>query len=443
MCKKLRYVLFLVGLLVSIYTKASCRDSLLSDRWNFHFQATTIYQHHPSFTSPYSGKNSISSDVESPISITSTAFLGAKLWKGAEAYYNLEMGGGSGFSQARGIAGFVNGEVYRVSDPTPKIYSARLYVKQIFALSNEYEKIADEANQLRGILPKSYLSVILGKFSILDFFDDNEYSHDPRTQFYNWALMGNGAWDYPADTRGYTQGVVVELVKPTWALRLSSVMVPVTANGAELDRNIAHANSEAIEFEHKYNIGDQKGVIRLMSFFTSAQMGNYQQAIDAGAANHNAPVVDSTRAVGRTKFGFGINLEHHFSENVGGFLRTSWNDGKNETWAFTEIDRALSLGVQLNGTLWNRPSDKLGIAILANGLSKEHRNYLKAGGYGFIIGDGALNYSPETTAEIYYSLQIRNTPFWLSPDYQLALNPGYNKDRGPVHAFGIRAHVEF
>lgn len=440
---KLKINLILLHILTFTAFATASNNNDSTQNWNFHFQNTTIYQHHPTFKAGYSGLNSLSSSAESPTSITATLSLGAKLWKRASAYYNVEMGGGSGFSQARGIAGFANGEVYRVSDATPKIYTARLFLKQIFALSNETQRVEDDVNQLATNMPLSYVSVAVGKFSILDFFDDNKFSHDPRTQFYNWALMGNGAWDYPADTRGYTSGVVAELVKPQWALRLSSVIVPTTANGAVMDKDIAHANSEAIEFEHQYKIGSQTGVIRLMSFFTSAGMGNYKEALAKGIANNSAPAIDSTHAVGRTKLGFGINIEHNVNENVGLFLRSSWNDGRNETWAFTEIDRAVSLGVQLNGNLWKRDNDKLGLAFLANGLSNEHRDYLKAGGYGFIIGDGNLNYQPEMITELYYSLKVKNYPIWFSPDYQFILNPGYNKDRGPVHAFGVRTHVEF
>jgi len=436
--------LLLCSLAISTIVQAkTTNDSIQNSNWNLHFQNTTIYQYHPTFKAVYSGVNSLSSNAESPVSVTATLSLGAKLWKGASVYYNAEMGGGSDFSQARGIAGFTNGEVYRVSDATPKIYTARLFFKQIFALSDNMQKVEDGVNQLPGNMPDSYISISLGKFSIMDFFDDNKFSHDPRTQFYNWALMGNGAWDYPADTRGYTSGVVAELVKPKWALRLSSVMVPTTANGAVMDKDILHANSEAVEFEHQYKMGNQTGVVRLMSFITMGGMGNYKEALAWGTTRNSAPAIDSTHAVGRTKFGFGINVEHNVNENVGLFLRSSWNDGRNETWAFTEIDRALSLGVQLNGNLWKRNNDKLGLAILANGLSNSHRDYLKAGGYGFIIGDGHLNYQPEMITELYYSLKVKNYPIWFSPDYQFIVNPGYNKDRGPVHAFGVRTHVEF
>jgi Carbohydrate-selective porin len=231
-------------------------------------------------------------------------------------------------------------------------------------------------------------------------------------------------------------------VKADWSLRFGAVMVPTVRNGAVFDTDIAHASSEALEFEKPYKLGNQSGKIRLLAFLTQAQMGNYSKAIEWGIANNSAPNLDAFHAWGRTKYGFGINAEHTFNENVGAFARASWNDGQNETWTFTEIDRHASAGVVLNGNLWNRKEDKLGIAQIVDGISKPHQDYLKAGGYGFIIGDGKLNYGLECVSEIYYSFKVPNVNIWLSPDYQLVINPAYNKDRGPVHAFGIRFHAE-
>jgi high affinity Mn2+ porin len=438
-----KLVFLLIFLVFSDYMQAqNTKDSIKDSNWNFHFQNTVIYQYHPALHANYSGINSLKTNEETPTSITGTVYLGVKLWKGAATYYNSEISGGSGFSETRGLAGFPNGEVYRVNDASPKIYTARFYIKQVFALSDDNQKIDDAINQLQTNLPTSYVALSAGKFSIMDFFDNNTFSHDPRTQFYNWALMGNGAWDYPANTRGYTYGFVAELVKPKWALRFSAVMVPTYANGPTMDDSILRSRAEVLEFEHKYNIGNQTGTFRFISFLNEANMGNYDDAIKWGVTRNTTPVIDSTKALGRTKFGFGLNIEHNISDNTGLFIRASWNDGRNETWAFTEIDKAISLGLQLNGNIWNHKNDKIGIAILANGLSNEHKNYLETGGHGFIIGDGKLNYHSEMIAELYYSLKLGRYPFWLSPDYQFIVNPAYNKDRGPVNVFGIRAHLE-
>jgi high affinity Mn2+ porin len=436
-------VLLLVLCVISIPSFAEVkRDTLNVPFWNFHFQSTLISQYHPGFQAKYTGQNSAISSSESTTSLSSTFYLGTRLWKGASAYYNFEVSGGSGFSQTRGIAGFPNGEVYRVSDPSPKYYNARYYLTQIFPLTEKSEKVEDDINQLAANMPVSYFSITVGKFSIMDFFDDNSYSHDPRTQFYNWALMGNGAWDYPADTRGYTYGVEVEMVKPAWTLRFAAVMVPTTANGADMDWNLKHSHSESVEFEQRYKLGEQSGAFRLMGFLTEARMGNYKQAIEWGIAHNSAPVIDATNHLGRTKYGFGVNAEQQINNYLGAFFRLGWNDGNNETWTFTEIDRSASAGIQLNGSSWNRIEDKLGTAFIVNGLSSNHRKYLEAGGYGFIIGDGALNYGAECITEVYYSFRLAKYCLWVSPDYQLIINPAYNKDRGPVNALGARLHVQ-
>jgi high affinity Mn2+ porin len=414
-----------------------------TQNWNFHFQNTEVGQYHPAFHAKYSGMNSLKPNSETAVSVTSTLFFGAKLFKNTRIYFNPEFSGGSGFSKTTGVAGFPNGEVYRVSDPAPNVYIARFYIEQIFPLSDEYEYIKDDLNQLACKKPSSYVAILAGKYSIMDFFDCNKYSHDPRTQFYNWALMGNGAWDYPANTRGYTFGLTVELVKPQWALRFSTVMLPTTANGSVMDLNVKRSGSESMEFEHKYFIGNQPGTIRLMSYLNEARMGNYRLALEQGVIRSRPPSVDSVHGIGRTKYGYGINIEQEIAKNIGMFFRSGWNDGHNETWVFTEIDRHLSAGLVFAGTLWTRKDDILGIAQVINGLSKDHKDYLNAGGYGFIIGDGKLNYRPEFITEFYYSFKIHDNPFWITPDYQFIINPAYNKDRGPVHAFGLRAHCEF
>jgi high affinity Mn2+ porin len=434
------------GLIIASAISSSCQttDTVVKDqRWNLHFQSTVIWQLHPAFHASYSGQNSLSSGFESPLSVTSTLFLGVRLWHNASVCFNPELSGGGGFSQTTGIAGFPNGEVYRVSDPQPHVYVARLYLKQVFPVSNGRSWQEDEANQPGGKSPSEYFALYAGKFSIMDFFDDNRFSHDPRMQFFNWALMGNGAWDYPANTRGYTYGLTLECVMKKWALRIGSVMVPKSANGSVMDPDVLRSNSEALEFEYHCDLGHRPGTLRFITYLTQARMGNYRQAMEWGTAHDTTPFVDSTRALGRIKYGFGLNLEQDIADHIGIFLRAGWNDGRNETWVFTEIDRTLSLGLHLNGHLWKRSDDQIGVATIFNGLSTDHKHYLESGGYGFIIGDGKLKYGPECIAEIYYSLKIMQYPLWLTADYQFILNPAYNCDRGPVHAPGIRLHVEF
>lgn len=416
------------------------QDTVKQQRFSFHFQETTITQYKPSFSAPYTGVNSLSPTQETQSSITSTLFGTARLWKGAEAGFDPELSGGSGLSKTTGIAAFPNGETFRVGTTAPAIYIARLYFRQTFEWGKDKDTLQDDVNQLAGLKSKRYFTFQIGKWGMADFFDNNEFSHDPREQFMNWALMDNGAWDYPANTRGYALGAYTELGQPDWTLRFAFTMVTTTANGSVWDQKIGRANTQTLEYERRYAINGQKGAVRVLVFTNNGKPGNYNEAVGQNPA---APNVDSTQAYGRRKYGFGISADQYLNKYFGVFARVGYNDGHTETWYFTEIDRSLSFGGTLKGGLWKRDDDELGLAFIGSGLSSEHRNYLAAGGYGFIIGDGKLNYSPEMVAELYYKINAYKKTFWLTPDYQFIVNPAYNADRGPVNVFSLRMHVAF
>lgn len=418
-------------------------------KWTSHFQTTITSQKHSGFYSAYKGMNSLADSVEpAATSLTTTLFLGRKLWKGAAFYFNPEASGGKGLSFATGVAGALNGETYRVGEVAPQVFIARAYLQQHIALGNtKYTYTEDDVNQVAMLVPENRITITAGKFAIADFFDDNSYSKDPRTQFSNWSLWANGAWDYPANTRGYTFGLITELIKPTWSLRFASVAVPRIANFHLMEYRLGKAHSETLEFEQRYNIHGNPGAVRLIASHTFSQAPSYKDGQNA-IATGNQFLLDvisgdaEHKVYGGRKIGFGINLEQQVNKNAGVFMRAGWNDGKYATWAFTEIDRTLSSGITIKGSGWKRNDDVFGLAVAANGISDDHRAFLKAGGYGFIIGDGMLNYGNEVIVETFYNAKL-NRFFWLSIDYQFVNNPGYNKDRGPVHVFGIRGHVEF
>ncbi len=439
---------------ITIILFCSIKAFAQNKNWTLHFQQTVIPQHKLKLNAPYSGAFSLSDTAETQTSLTTTIYIGRRLWKGGSAFYNPELAGGSGLSQARGIAGFTNGECFRIGNPSPTIYTARVFLRQDFALSKNQKAIKPQAvegeahaypteinedgiNSIGGERPADRFTIVVGKFSIADYFDNNSYAHDPRSQLMNWSLMSNGAWDYPANTRGYTWSALAEIVHPNWEFRLATSLVPTYANGPNLNWKWAQNQSNTIEFGKNTKLFGKDGKLRILAFSTKTYMGNY----DLATQNPN-PDVTLTRKPGRTKSGFGINYESRFTSNSAFFIRGSWNDGKNETWAFTEIDKAVSIGYVFENP-FGRNTDRFNIAFALNGISDQHRSYLAKGGNGFIIGDGKLpNYGSEKILEINYVAKINE---WLSltPDYQLVINPAYNKDRGPVHAFAIRLHTEF
>jgi high affinity Mn2+ porin len=435
--KRLTSILILTFFAIGL--QAQQPDTLKNDRFSIHVQTTVVHQFKPSFSVKYSGENSLIPQKENKNSLTSSLFAGMRLWKGASVFINPEVAGGSGLSGTVGIAAATNGETFRIGNPALQIYLARLFYRQIFALTTETLYQPGDFNQLGENMPVKYIAFTIGKIGVPDYFDDNKFSHDPRTQFMSWALMDNGAWDYPANTRGYTPSAVWEFVIPQHELRYGVSLVAKEANGSKMNWNISKASSHTIEYTHKHKIKNGEGAIRLLIFFTTANMGNYRQSI---AVNPQDPKIENTRKYGNTKFGFGINAEQTITKDLGCFFRASWNDGRNETWAFTEIDHSLSAGLSMTGERWKRENDNTGLAWVASGISNAHRDYLKAGGKGFMLGDGNLNYAWELLAEAYYSVDLYKKHIYLTGAYQIVVNPAYNKDRqGPVNVLSVRLHA--
>jgi high affinity Mn2+ porin len=408
-----------------------------ADRWNIFFQATSIGQHHGSFPSLYEGENSLPSHPESRVSLTTTIFLAYRVNSWTELVFDPEVAGGKGFGNVTGIAGFTNGEIPRVASATPTPYVARGFVKNTWALCPETTIVEREPNQLSGRQPECRLTVITGKFAITDYFDNNAYSHDPRRQFMNWSLMSNGAWDYPADTRGYTIGTMQELTMRGWSLRTATVMEPTEANGPVFDTRIAKNRGVAVEWEKRFKPAGHAGVLRTLGFENRERAGTFRDAMLPDGTTDLA----ATRRPGTEKYGFGLNAEQEIAKDIGVFARYGWSDGKTEAWAFTQIDRSASGGIAVEGRLWKRPADNIGVAGVRNYLSGDDRCFLAAGGMGFIIGDGRLDYSPETITEAYYAWHA-SRDWTVTLDYQRVVNPAYNRDRGPVTVGSVRVHWE-
>jgi len=420
----------------------SAKDTNLH-RFNLHFQATYIYQYKPAFNADYSGQNSLQPQEDKENSVTATLYLGVRLWKGAEIYIDPEIAGGSGLSGAYGMAASTNGETFRVGDPAPTLYLARGYFKQTIALNKERDTVPDAANQLTSYYPTHSLSFYIGKFSLGDLFDNNAFTTGPRTSFINWCLMNNGAWDYAANLRGYTYSFTTALQWDNMLYKVALATMPTVANGPDLNTNLQQEYSLNAEATRTYKLKNKDGHIRLLGYYNNGDMGNYKEAVQQAELTNTTPNIISTRQYGRDKYGFGLNVDQQLNSTLGFFGRVGWNDGQNETWCFTEADQTISAGLVDNGAAWKRKDDNAGVAIVVNGLSSEHRQYLADGGLGFQLGDGKLNYANETVTELYYNYKpIPSSGIWLTADYQFALNPGYNQDRGPVNVFSFRVHVE-
>ena len=410
------------------------------DAWNIHGQFTVIGQGYPAFPSPYQGQNSLSGANQAKETVSATAFIGFRPWDGTDIYINPEITQGFGLSETVGVAGFPSFEAQKASFPMPRADVARVYLQQTFGLGGEQETIADGPNQIAGKEDISRLTIIAGKLAVTDFFDNNAYAHDGRTQFFNWNIDCCGSYDWTMDQLSYTWGAMAELNQKFWAFRVGYFLAPVVSNSDNLDTHVP--DGEYIgELELRYSLFSQPGKLRLMGWANRANMGSYAAALAEPITTPNYPDITLVRQV-QTNYGFNANLEQAITDDLGVFSRASWNTGLYEIIAWTDCDESLSAGAVVKGTSWGRPDDRIGVAGVIEGLSPEARAYFAAGGLGILIGDGALNYRPEKILETYYSYSLNN---WasLTFDYQFVADPAYNADRGPVHIFAGRLHAQF
>jgi high affinity Mn2+ porin len=419
-----------------------------SDRWIVSLlgiQFNAIGQDLRPFKSSYASVNSLRSDGDSKISHAYGLYVGAQAGKHLQGYLDIEMVRGKGISSVTGLAGPTNGDVLRQGtvDLGNGPYVARAFVRYIIPLqASGQDTIQRDIDQMPSITSGNRLEVSAGKLAASDLFDLNRYANSTRQQFLNWDLFQNTAWDFAADTRGYTNGVALSWIHPIWTLKVGSFQMPKFANGNIFDSNLGKARGDHVELTLT---AQRTGTIgRFLGFLNHARMGSYADALAQGRRSGAPPNIVADDTPGRTKYGYGVNVEQPLADDgeTGAFARLGWNDGKNESFAFTEVDRHVSGGVQVSGAHWQRHDDRLGVAFAQTGIVQAHRDYLNAGGLGFLLGDGKLNYGPEELLEAYYRAQLGRY-FRISPDLQYIRDPGYNRDRGPVTVLSLRVNVRY
>ncbi len=400
-------------------------------------------QQHGDFFSPYSGPNSLTSPKEHSTSRLLTLYTGFQISDNLEILANVESAGGYGLSNALGLAGFTYVDVVRNPTLGTAPYVARAMLHWVLPLSKERQEATRSPLSLFRQLPTRRLEFRLGKMSTADFFDNNAVGSDSHTQFLNWTAVNNGAYDYAADTRGYTYGLFMEYDDRWGALRFGEMLMPTVANGITLDWNLARASGNNMELElHPPVFKNHPSVVRLLGFLNRANMGSYREAIDARSSGPDSrPDITVSREQGRIKYGFGINVEQSLTRTLLAYGRLGWDDGRNESFAYTEVDRSASAGAMLQGNWWHRPDDKVGETFIVNGISGDHARYLQLGGLGFILGDGGLSYGLEKIFETFYTAHIWNG-LSCAVDWQHVTDPGYNLVRGPVSVLGFRLHIE-
>ncbi len=437
---------FRVGLNYKLGDNSSNANSFLTmpsppegDNWAIHSQATFASQYVPPFHAPYRSANSLDPNSGRE-TWDATLYVGLKLWPGAEAWFSPEINQGFGLSNTHGIAGFPNGNAYKVGADDPYMRVPRYFVRQTIDLGGEPEKVKDDLNQFAGTQSSNRVVLTVGKFAAWDWFDTNKYAHEPRSDFMNWALIDTATWDYAADSWGYTYGAVAEWYQGPWTLRGGLLDLSIVPNNPELDPTFKQFQWVG-EIEHHHDLWGQPGMLMITGFLTRGRMGRYDDALNLAALTGDTPDTALVRRYA-SRPGVGLNMEQQIIPNVGVFGRLGWADSNVEPYEFTDVDRTAAAGMSVSGKAWGRSDDTFGVAGVVNAISAGHIAYLNAGGLGILVGDGQLPHPGlEQIIETYYSFGIGS--WQASVDYQLIVNPAYNRDRGPVSVIGTRLHAQF
>jgi hypothetical protein len=437
-----------VPLLTAVAQTSADSSNSGSARWHPYLlgtQINVIAQDLRPMRSPYEGPNSLTARGDSKVSHAYGVYGGVDAGHGLQAYLDVEMIRGKGISRVVGLAGPTNGDVLRQGtiDLGSGPYVARAFVRYTRSFSSHQRDTLNAApDQIAGTVSSHRLEITAGKLAASDLFDVNRYANSTRQQFMNWSLFQNTAWDFAADTRGYSNGIAIAWIHPVWTLRAGSFQMPHEANGNIFDSDLRRARGDQMELSLTIPRTGTTG--RILGYVNHARMGNYAEALAVGASRGQIPDIAGDDRPGRKKYGFGLNLEQPLADEgeTGVFARFGWNDGKNESFAFTEVDRHISAGAQVSGAHWGRTDDRIGLAGVREGIVAVHRTYLAAGGLGFLLGDGRLTYGAEQILEGYYRLQAGRY-LQLSSDVQSIRNPGYNRDRGPALVGSLRVNFRY
>jgi high affinity Mn2+ porin len=409
--------------------------------WAIHGQATFVEQYHPAFRSPYQGANSLNPGSRGDETVTATAFLGARLWNGAQFWINGEIDQGFGLSNSLGIAAFPNGEAYKIGSATPYPKLPRAFLQQTFDLGGETKPVAPDINQLGGSQTSDRIVVTVGKMAVADVFDHNKYSDDARHGFLNWALVDLGTFDYAANAWGYTYGGAIEWYQDWWAVRAGLYDLSESPNSSRLESTFGKQFQFVYELEEDHTLLGQPGNIKLLGFLSHGLMGLFSDAIALSQAT-GEPANTALVRHEHERAGIGLNFEQQINDELGVFSRIGYADPSREPFEFIDSDASASFGLSLSGDRWNRKDDTVGLAFIVDGISHEHATYFNDGGLGILVGDGRLpHYGAEKVMEALYTFAAIKE-LKITADYQFVDNPAYNPDRGPVSIIGLRLHTE-
>ncbi len=305
-----------------------------SARYLISGQANIIFQAHAPFHSPYSGTNSLLSRGEYKPSLLGTVYLAYQLNPhprfATDAILDIESSGGRGISEALGLAGFTNLDVVRNPSLGSKPYLARYQLHQVVGFTSTLGDSQRTPFSLATSLPTRRLDLHIGRMSLPDFFDVNAIGSDSHLQFLNWTADNSGAWDYAANTRGYTDAAVAELVFDDFTVRYGLAAMPTVANGVDLQYNFHRANGQNVELEDRdgpCSLASAPASSACSASSTRPTWATTARRTRPPLATGTIPVITAHTFRRSFKYGVGLNFEQELTAALRTYGRFGWNEG--------------------------------------------------------------------------------------------------------------------
>lgn len=390
-------------------------------------QMTAVYQTplHTSFTR-YNGRTDLAENWKSQVLIMATLPFYLNPWKNCVINITPEYSGGNGLGDGTGISSYPNA-LYAF--PQAKPYILRAQIQQLFDLKT----FADGS--------KNTLEVRAGRFILQEMFNCNQWAYDPKKDFLNFNHTMMSAWDAATTAYGYTHGVAARLRMKKNIFSGALVTVNAIQGDITTDWNVRQGQSINLQYCRALALWSKTLNIHLLAYNNRTFSGAWKDLPNDTNTIGTFSFPDSLKAY-HNKTGIGLDADLALDDETGVFVRFSFNDGRSESMGYTQADQAFNIGFSKGMSRFKRPNDNFGLAFSANGLSKGHRAYVNAGGNGFMLAGGPINYGYEMAFETYYRLNLFSKTD-ITFNYQLILNPAYNKDYMRLDAFAVRLQFEF
>lgn len=256
----------------------------------------------------------------------------------------------------------------------------------------------------------SDIVVSIGKLDVHSMFDENAYANDETEQFITGMFVRSVGTGYAELDQYYAPGVVVQYA---------------AANSVDLTFIASNGNRSGFQdvFDNMYLVGQINFKPRL-----AGHDGNYRLygiSDDRKDAYHE---INTGKATSNTVWG--VSFDQAVSEGVGLFARYSIQD---DNIAENIVKASWSFGTLLEGGIWGRENDTVGIAYGVVMLNDKTD---------LAAALGTTDTGDESHVETFYKFGV-SKHFTLTVDGQVVKHNGGNARANTVTVAGLRGQLNF